>query len=125
MSNDSDSFTSGMEDSEDEEIPKNDLKEDDDDDFDEFLDETKKKPSKAKQPASKAAPKKKKKDKKARAKSNQPSSASKVWEQVSDIAAMEGTGAVILGLLLSLLIFVFSWGTIPVPVFASVDCKNG
>ncbi len=70
-------------------------------------------------------PKKKKKDKKARAKSNQPSSASKVWEQVSDIAAMEGTGAVILGLLLSLLIFVFSWGTIPVPVFASVDCKNG
>ena len=68
---------------------------------------------------------KKKKDKKARAKSNQPSSASKVWEQVSDIAAMEGTGAVILGLLLSLLIFVFSWGTIPVPVFASIDCKNG
>ena len=52
--------------------------------------------------------------------------ASELWENVIDKVAMEGgAGWAVLGLIVAILVFIASQGTVALPLFASVDCKNG
>ena len=52
--------------------------------------------------------------------------ASEFWEGVMDKVAMEGgAGWVALGLIVTILVFIASHGAVTLPLFASVDCKNG
>lgn len=52
--------------------------------------------------------------------------ASEFWEGVMDKVAMEGgAGWVALGLIVTILVFIASHGVVTLPLFASVDCKNG
>ena len=66
------------------------------------------------------------KKKKAQEKNSEVFYASEVWEKVLDKVSMEGgAGWAALGIIITILVLIASHGTVALPLFASVDCKNG